>query len=234
MSGKNKSLAITTVFTGLILGTGLASGPAWGQAPGARPTAPGSSDAPAGDTTTGGTPESQVPPVAASSRELGIQTGLAAGGGVTPGGLRLGGTFLYQLSAVDWFEGAADFTIGGTGAGCAVEQGDDVLVCDHGPLRGRAGELSVGIRRFLIAQQQFTPYVQGRLGVRVLSFSGDEVVGVALLAIVGAGVRAQVHERVSIAGGARFDVGAGLFGKDLGGEPQFGLTVHTGVEFLLD
>lgn len=231
MSGRNSVLAVS--LAGLV----LAAGTARAQAPGATPTEPVPETGPEAETADDAGTATEIAPVAASARELGVRIGLAAGGRVTPGGLRFGAAFLYQLSAVDWFEGAADFTIGGTGAGCAVdpgEPGDSALVCDHGPLKGRAGEISAGIRRFLVAQQQFTPYVQGRLGLRVVRFSGDDITGVAALAIAGAGVRARVHDLVSISGGARLDLGAGLFGGDLGGEPQFGLSVHAGVEFLLE
>ena len=212
----------------------LAVEPARAQAPGNTPVEPETSPGSADD---GTSDDAEVSPVAASDRELAVRAGLAAGGRITPGGLRFGAGLLYQLSAVDWFEGNADFTVGGTGAGCTMDPGDPdggPLVCEHGPLKGRAGEISAGIRRFLLAQKQFTPYVQGRLGLRVVNFSGDEVTGVAALAIVGAGVRARVHDLVSIAGGARVDLGAGLFDSALGGEPQFGLSVHTAVEFLLE
>ena len=104
---------------------------------------------------------------------------------------------------------------------------------DHGVVGGRSAELSAGIRRFLTAQNGFTPYASVRLGIRAISFSNDDVRGVAALAIAGAGVRVRLHELVSLGGGAALEVGGGLFGRGLGGELQLGLSIFSGVEFLL-
>ena len=125
------------------------------------------------------------------------------------------------------------FVVGGTSAACFTDR-EGELICDHGAVKGRSAEISAGIRRFLLEQDGFTPYVQVGLGVRLVSYSGDDVFGLAVAASAGAGVRARVHELLSIAGGAALEAGAGIFDEGLGGEPQLGLTVHGGVEFLLD
>src|SRR5689334_16702460 len=59
---------------------------------------------------------SAEPPVAPSDisdQNIGAELGLAAGGRVTPGGLRIAGHYLYQLNDVDWFDGSIGFTYGG-------------------------------------------------------------------------------------------------------------------------
>src|SRR5690349_14748930 len=77
---------------------------------------------------------------------IGAEVGIAAGGRVTPGGLRVGGHYLYQLSAQDWFDGTASFTFGSESAGCYQDQ-MATLVCEHGFTSGRGVEVAATVRR---------------------------------------------------------------------------------------
>ena len=169
----------------------------------------------------------------AHDRELGARLGLTTGGVSTPGGLMVGGQYLYQLSDIDWFEAAVAFTFGGGGANCFRDR-SDTFICRHGAIAGFAGEVAVGVRRFLRPQDAFTPYVRALVGARLVTFSDDEVRGLAIPLTVAAGVRAKVSELVSVGGDAALGFGLGFFNHDLGIEPQFGVMVLASVEFRLD
>lgn len=164
--------------------------------------------------------------------ELGAHLGLTTGGRVSPGGMRIGGLLLYRLSSIDWFEGVLDFTAGSGSAACFRDRAGEYL-CNHGALSGRSIEVGAGIRRFLMPSEAFTPFAHARVGVRLASFPGDDVRGIAIPLVAGAGVRARVHELLSVGGGAALEAGAGWFSRDLGWEPQVSLTVQAGVEFHL-
>src|SRR5262249_62341357 len=59
------------------------------------------------------------PPV--GNQELGARVGVELNmAGVAPGGLRLDGVWLYRLTDRVWFDGRADFTIGGGGSNCSM------------------------------------------------------------------------------------------------------------------
>jgi hypothetical protein len=164
--------------------------------------------------------------------ELGGRMGVTTGGRATAGGLRFGGVLLYRLSSIDWFEGALDFTVGAGSAACFRDRTGEFL-CNHGSVSGRSLELGAGIRRFLAPREQFTPYAAVRLGARILSFPGDDVAGFAIPLTAGAGVRARVSELVAIGGGVAVELGLGWFTRDLGLQPQLGLTVQVGAELQL-
>jgi hypothetical protein len=169
---------------------------------------------------------------AVGDQELGVRVGLVSGGRVTPGGLRIGGHDLYQLSDEDWFDGALLFTFGGGPAACFRDRDDDV-VCDHGRLEGFAGELAVGVRRFFPAQGDFLPYARAGAAVRVVRFGDDDVTGLAVPLTAGAGMRIRVAPWIAIAAEAQIELGAGLFSRGLGLEPQAGLAIGGAVEFAL-
>jgi hypothetical protein len=169
----------------------------------------------------------------AGNQELGARLGLGIGGRVSPGGLMIAGNYLYRLSDLDWFDGGVGFSFGSGAADCFHDRGDD-LVCDHGALDGVAADVYAGIRRFFPGRGQFTPYAHGGVALRVASFAGDEVRGVVAPLWIGGGVRARVHETVSVGGGAMLLVGAGWFNRGLGIEPQASLAISAGVEFVID
>jgi len=166
-------------------------------------------------------------------QELGARLGLAIGSRVTAGGLRVGGHYLYRLSDADWFDGAALFTFGGGGAACFRDRSDDI-VCDHGRLDGFAGEVAVGVRRiFFDDPSGIRPFARAGIGLRVVHFGDDDVTGLAVPIIAGAGARLRVDERVAVGAEAQLELGAGLFSRGLGVAPQAALTLGAIVEIAL-
>lgn len=163
---------------------------------------------------------------------IGAETGIAGGGRVTPGGLRVAGHYLYQLSASDWFDGTAAFTFGGGSAACFRDR-MDTMVCDHGFTDGRGVEISAGVRRMFAAQGAFRPFARVGVGIELVQFADDDVSGVAIPLHLGGGVRARVAPSVAIVAQGRLVLGLGRFGDALGLEPQVGLAVTAGAEFRL-
>src|SRR5262249_7768111 len=72
---------------------------------------------------------------------IGVDIGAAAGGRVTPGGLRVSGHYLYQLSDQDWFDGTATFTFGSGTAACFRDR-DNAFICEHGLADGDGFEVA--------------------------------------------------------------------------------------------
>jgi hypothetical protein len=176
-------------------------------------------------------------PAATATDDLGDQAlggaiGLAAGGRVTAGGLRISGHYLYQLSDRDWFDGIASFTFGGGAAGCFRDR-DDAVICDHGLASGGSIEIAAGVRRLFDAQGPFRPFARAAVGVALVRFSSDDLTGIAIPLHAGAGLRVSVAPSVAVVALADATLGLGLFGRGLGGEPQFGLAVTAGAEFPL-
>jgi len=172
-------------------------------------------------------------PDAIATQEIGALLGTAMGGGVTPGGVALDGRYLYRLSDLDWFETGANFVLGGGSAECFRDR-QSTLVCEHGLVDGFAAEFSGGIRRYFTGQQQFRPYLRASVGLRILSFSGDSLRGVAVPITGGAGLRVDVANRVLIVAEASLSGGPAILGRGLGIEPNLGLAVSAGVEFTLE
>lgn len=161
---------------------------------------------------------------------MSVQAGLATGGRVTPGGFRLTGHFLYQLSSSDWFDGTASFTFGGGDAACFRDR-DNVIVCDHSLADGKAIELGVGVRRMFARKGTFRPFLRAGLGAGLARFSSDSLTGLAIPAYVGLGMRAKVRPTISVVVEAGASVGLGIFTRGLGGEPILGAAVTAGAEF---
>ena len=159
--------------------------------------------------------------------------GIGLGGGVSPGGLAVDGRYLYRLSDLDWFEVGANFTLGGGSAECFRDRESD-LVCEHGLVDGFGAEVSAGLRRYFTGQQEFRPYARAGLGLRLLSFSGDELRGLALPLSVGGGIRVDVANRVLVVAEASLRGGPAVLGRGLGLEANLGLSIGAGVEFTLD
>jgi hypothetical protein len=203
--------------------------------------APSPAPAPAPESpTTGGTTATPtetgvkaVAPSDLSDQAIGADLGAAIGGRDTPGGLRVSGHFLYQMSAQDWFDGTASFTFGGGGASCFRDRMNAYL-CDHGIADGNAFEIAATVRRFLGGGNgQFWPFVRGGLGLAIVRFSDDGVTGVAIPIHAGGGVRVSVSPNVAIVGQGSLDIGFGGFNHALGLEPQVGLSIMAGTEFRL-
>lgn len=165
-----------------------------------------------------------------SDQGIGAEIGVAAGGSVTPGGLRVAGHYLYQMSATDWFDGVASFTYGGDTTGCYTDRMATAM-CDHGLTAGSGVEIAATVRRMFPAQGAFQPFARLGIGVAIARFSADDVVGIGLPVHAGGGVRARVAPAVSIVAQAEFSVGVGAYSHDLGGEPLIGMAVTAGAEF---
>ena len=182
-------------------------------------------------------PAEPVAAVADGDDELGDQgisvaLGLATGGRVTPGGLRITGHYLYQLSERDWFDGAAAFTFGSGSPACFRDR-QDVLVCNHGLADGSGVEVSAGVRRMLAPQAAFHPFVRAGVGLGVVRFGDDDVSGFTLVLGGGGGVRVNVAPSISVVADGELELGFGGFSHGLGLEPQLGLAITAGAEFRL-
>jgi len=163
---------------------------------------------------------------------IGAMTGLATGGRVTAGGVRVTGNYLYQLSDKDWFEGIAAFTFGSGEQGC-YRDGMDVTICDHGLAAGSSVELAAGVRRMFAPQGAFRPFARAAIGISYTRFAIDDVSGVGFPIHFGGGVRARVSDGIALVGVAELTVGFARFGRGLETEPLLGLAVTAGAEFRL-
>jgi opacity protein-like surface antigen len=182
-------------------------------------------------------PAIAAPTASASDDDMGDQDisaelGLAGGGRVTPGGLRIAGHYLYQLSDDDWFDGAASFTFGSGGAACFRDR-MDAVVCQHGLADGTGVELSASVRRMFAPQGAFRPFARVGVGLGLARFGGDDVSGVTVPAHGGGGVRVKVAPSIAVVAEGELTLGFGSFSRGLGSEIQFGLAVTAGAEFRL-
>jgi hypothetical protein len=171
-----------------------------------------------------------IPPI--PDQALGGAIGPAAGGRVTPGGLRISGRYLYQLAERDWLDGTASFTFGSNAARCFRDRADRV-VCDHGLADGGGIELALGVRRMLGPPGRFQPFARAAVGLALLRFTSDDVTGLALPLHAGAGLRAAVSPALAITAHAEITTGAAWLGRGLGAEPLLGLAVTAGAELRL-
>ncbi len=174
--------------------------------------------------------EAELPAV---NQELGADLAVASGGRTTPGGLRVGGHYLYRMSTSDWFEGGFGFTLGGQDAACFRDRNSE-FICDHGGLAGVGLQATAGIRRYFVGQERFAPFVRAGVGVRAVRFGEDDVSGLAIPVVLGAGFRRQMTDQVAVGVGAALEFGLGAFGDALGVEPQAGLVVGITTEVVLD
>jgi hypothetical protein len=163
---------------------------------------------------------------------IGAEVGVATGGHVTPGGLRVVGHYQYQLSDQDWFDGAAAFTFGGGGAECFRDRSNS-FVCTHGLTDGEGVEISANVRRYFSEQNHFRPFLRLGIGVALVRFPDDGVSGVAFPLHGGAGIRAQIADSVAVTAQGELEIGFGVLNKQLGLEPQLGAAIVAGAEFRL-
>ncbi len=129
-----------------------------------------------------------VAPADMSDQAIGAELGIAAGGRVTPGGLRISGHYLYQLSDADWFDGIAAFTFGGGSAECFRDR-TDAFICTHGLTQGDEVTLSANVRHFFHGNGIYWPFLRGGIGVGVVRFANDDVTGLAIPIQLGGGLR---------------------------------------------
>lgn len=163
---------------------------------------------------------------------LGASAGVALGGGLTPGGVRMAGAYLYRLSERDWFDGAVAFTLGSDDAGCFRDRQDE-RVCEHGATDGFAVDFAAAVRRSWPARNHFAPFVRVGVGLRFVRFAGDSVAGLAVPLVGGGGVTADVSARTRVVASGQLELGGGLFSRGLGTGPQVGLALGLGFEVAL-
>jgi hypothetical protein len=200
-------------------------------APGA--TTPAVDDAPAPPVPAADSASGLAEPAPAGERELGARLGVAMGRRFTPGGVRVAGVMLYRLSQSDWFDGSMAFTFGRSRSTCFTDR-DGAFACDYGVIDGTAIDLVAGIRRFLPGPERFAPYVRAGVGVRVISFGGDDVRGLAIPVSAGVGVRARVNELVAVGADAGAEAGIAWLDHGLGSESQLGIVLQATVELWLE
>ena len=175
-----------------------------------------------------------VEPGAQTSRQLlGANLGLEAGGEVTPGGLRLGGSYIYRLTDEDWLDSSVGFTFGSGDPRCFRDRQNDV-VCDHGIASGFSAEAAFAIRRDFALRDRFRPFARVGLALRLIGFGNDEVIGVGLPVLASGGVRARVHPAVSVVSMVDVRVGWSIFNRGLGAEAHASFALSAGVEFDID
>ncbi len=172
-------------------------------------------------------------PDAIDNQEIGVMMGIAIGGGVSPGGLALEGRYLYRLSSIDWVEMSANFSFGSGSAECFRDR-DSSFVCSHGAASGTLAQGNAGIRRYFSGQKQFRPFARAGVGLGLVSFGDDEVRGLAIPLYIGAGVRAEVANRVLVVVDATLRSGPSVLNQNLGTEFHLTGTVSAGVEFTLE
>src|SRR5262249_17522153 len=125
----------------------VAAGGAARAQPAPDPAAPDPAAPDASPPAASGAPASAAPVATAAPADddigdqaISAEVGVAAGSRVTPGGLRIAGQYLYQLSDEDWFDGAASFTYGSASAACFRDR-SNAVVCQHGLADGAGFEL---------------------------------------------------------------------------------------------
>lgn len=163
---------------------------------------------------------------------LAAEVGASGGGGTTPGGMRLGGRYLYRMTDHVWFDGGVHFTFGTPQTGCSRTPPDG-MSCDHGVADGFSGDLTLGLRHDLPGQGAFTPFVRGGVFGRVLRFAADDVNGAAAGVDAGAGVAALVKDDVAVVGSAGVFAGRAWLGSGVGDAGQLGMIVTLGAELRL-
>jgi opacity protein-like surface antigen len=198
-----------------------------GAAPAASPRAAPAASGPTAPVATAAPSDDDI-----GDQAISAQLGVAAGGRVTPGGLRIAGHYLYQLSDEDWFDGAASFTYGSGSAACFRDR-SNAVICQHGLADGTGVELQATIRHMLAPQGAFRPFVRLGVGLGVVRFGRDDLSGFTIPAHGGGGVRVALAPSVALVAEGDLVLGFGSFSRGLGSQPQFGLAIAAGAEFRL-
>ena len=175
--------------------------------------------------------DSERPKTEPSDQIIGVSLGLAIGGRLTPGGVRIAGSYHYQLSDNDWFDGRASFTFGSGAPACFRDRIDNVI-CDHGMIDGDGVEISANVRRFF-GRGEYTPFARLGIGAGLVYFGGDRVSGIAFPLHAGGGLRIALTHLLALMAEAELEVGVGVFNRDIGAQPQVGASIAAGVEFNL-
>lgn len=196
---------------------------AWGATPAMAESTESSSPSAQGPASSDG---DAGPSPQALSATVGLEMGA---GGTTPGGLRLAGAHLYQLSASDWLMSEIAVTYGTPGAECVADEAGD-LECDHGLIDGVAVSLGAGVRHYFPSQGAFSPFAVGGLSLRLVSFPSDDLAGGGAVVMAGGGIRAVVADGVAVTGGATLCGGVAFLGRGVGAALQASLVIAAGAE----
>lgn len=169
--------------------------------------------------------------VRGTTYEMGARLGAQlAALGLTPGGLRVGGLFLYRFTETGWFDSELAFTFGAGGKECYLDRQRD-FACDHGIADGFSLQLLAGVRHYLDRRPSgFEPFVRGGLAGHFSRFDDDEVTGVAIPLWVSAGGRFRVAEGVAVTGDVVFLAGPSFYDSGLGAEPYGAFLVQLGAD----
>jgi len=170
---------------------------------------------------------------AGGARELGALLGAVGGGGLAPGGVLLDGRFLYRMSDKDWFEGNVDFSFGGDSPSCYRDRSSQ-LRCTPPLQNGFSAGVLGGIRRYFHGQKNFRPYVNAKVGLRMLSFARDDLRALELPLRGGAGLRVGVAPQVFVVAESQLRLGLAFWNRGLGWQGNASLAVAVGVEFILE
>jgi hypothetical protein len=173
-------------------------------------------------------------PAGMADREIGVRLGVGLEmGGVGAGGLRVGGAFLYRMSSDVWFDGEALFTFGSSDRICYLDRAAE-RVCEPGISSGSAFRLAAGVRWVLNPERAgFTPYLRGGVGLDLVTFSGDDIVGAGLPLWMGFGGRFHISSGVSLSVEANLTASLLLYGGGVGGAGSVGLGLLVGVDIAL-
>ena len=166
---------------------------------------------------------------------LAADVGFSGGGAATPGGLRVGGHYLYRLADHDWFDSSVAFTFGGRGDACTAVAARVLeapvvpapVGCERALTDGFAADVVLGVRRELTPRQGVTPFVRVAGFARALRFT--DVGGFAVGGQLGAGVRAPVRGVLAVVAGADLFLGAAWL-DPAAATRQLGLIVSVGAE----
>jgi hypothetical protein len=108
-----------------------------------------------------------------------------------------------------------------------------VTACDHGFMGGFSADVGARIRRFFAPRWSVLPFVYVGASAKIVSFAADDVRGIALPAVLGAGARKEIAPGVHAVAGANMQLGIGHFNRGLGWEPHATFAFHFGAEFNL-
>ena len=184
----------------------------------------------------------------ADPERVAVAMGLAGGGGWTPGGVRVDGSYLLALDARDGLDVGVGLTIGGDRAACApVSTGG--YTCSHGLVQGQSLAFRAGYRRFFGRSAGIEPFLRVGAAIAVIRFPDDVVTtmtestampmpttglyGVAIAARAGVGVRVPYSPSLAFTFAVELEAGLGVFAGNADGKRILGGAMTAGLEVRL-
>ena len=176
-----------------------------------------------------------------SDQRVSAALGFAAGGGWTPGGLHVDGSYLLQLDDSNWFDIGLGATVGGSTAACFSDRSGG-YTCDHGLAQGESIGFRAGVRHYFTERY----FLRAGVGVDVVRFPDDVVLtmtggtqmptlttgmnGIAITAHGGGGIRVPVSTEVALVGAVDLFGGASGFAGTADAQHQLGFAITFGAE----